>query len=67
MYNPHLCRDTYSLQRRLRIRTLQFGAARNINEIYDTVDPEVILSILIHEVRSNCQEAVIGYIYLSIL
>ncbi|XP_041995225.1 protein transport protein Sec24A-like [Salvia splendens] len=43
-------RDTYSLQRRLRIRTVQFEAARNINEIYDTVDPEVILSILFHEV-----------------
>ncbi|XP_042068367.1 protein transport protein Sec24A-like isoform X1 [Salvia splendens] len=43
-------RDTYSLQRRLRIRTVQFEAARNINEIYDTVDPEVILSILVHEV-----------------
>lgn len=43
-------RDTYSLQRRLRIRTLQFGAARSINEIYDSVDSEVVLSILVHEV-----------------
>lgn len=67
MYDPHLCRDMYSLQRRLRIRTLQFGAARNINEIYDSVDPEVILCILIHEVHFNFQEAVIGSHYLSIL
>lgn len=51
MYDLLSCRDTYSLQRRLRIRTVQFEAARNINEIYDTVDPEVILSILVHEVN----------------
>ncbi|XP_051142508.1 protein transport protein sec24 [Andrographis paniculata] len=43
-------RAKYSLQRRLRIRTVQFGTARNINEIYDGVDPEVVLSILVHEV-----------------
>ncbi|KAG8371163.1 hypothetical protein BUALT_Bualt13G0058100 [Buddleja alternifolia] len=43
-------RSKYSLKRRLRIRTLQFGVARNINEIYDSVDPEVVLSILVHEV-----------------
>ncbi|CAA2959279.1 transport SEC24 [Olea europaea subsp. europaea] len=43
-------REKYSLKRRLRIRTLQFGAARSINEIYDTVDPEVVLSILVHKV-----------------
>ncbi|KAL0460046.1 UNVERIFIED_CONTAM: hypothetical protein Slati_0631800 [Sesamum latifolium] len=39
----------YSLKRRLRIRTLQFATAANINEIYDSVDPEVVLSILVHE------------------
>lgn len=43
-------RVKYSLQRRLRIRTIQFGTARNINEVYDGVDPEVVLSILVHEV-----------------
>ncbi|KAL2240072.1 protein transport protein SEC24 [Sesamum indicum] len=43
-------RTKYSLKRRLRIRTVQFGTARNINEIYDSVDPEVVLSILVHEV-----------------
>lgn len=59
MYGLFLYRDTYSLQRRLRIRTLQFGAARSINEIYDTVDSEVILSILVHEVNSNCRKVVI--------
>jgi hypothetical protein len=40
----------YSLKRRLRIRTLQFGTAHNVNEIYDSVDPEVVLSILVHKV-----------------
>lgn len=43
-------RSKYSLSRRLRIRTLQFGTAQNINEIYDSVDPEVVLSILVHKV-----------------
>lgn len=60
MYDLHSCRDTYSLQRRLRIRTVQFEAARNINEIYDTVDPEVILSILVHEVNSNFRKVVVA-------
>ncbi|CAA0824305.1 sec23/sec24 transport family protein [Striga hermonthica] len=46
----HLCRDKYSLKRRLRIRTVQLDTARNISEIYDSVDPEVVLSILVHEV-----------------
>ncbi|KAL8479880.1 hypothetical protein ACS0TY_026204 [Phlomoides rotata] len=49
-------RTTYSLQRRLRLRTLQFGTARNINEIYDSVDSEVVLSILVHEVILSCLE-----------
>ncbi|XP_065867015.1 protein transport protein SEC23 D isoform X2 [Euphorbia lathyris] len=40
----------YSLKRRLRIRTLQFGAAGSIHEIYDSVDPEVVLSVLVHKV-----------------
>ncbi|KAI5666732.1 hypothetical protein M9H77_16585 [Catharanthus roseus] len=43
-------RNKHSLKRRLRIRTLQFGTARNFNEIYDSVDPEVVLSILVHKV-----------------
>ncbi|KAM7496929.1 hypothetical protein LguiA_021343 [Lonicera macranthoides] len=43
-------RTKHSLKRRLRIRTLQFGTAHNINEIYDSVDPEVVLSILVHKV-----------------
>ncbi|EPS61152.1 hypothetical protein M569_13647, partial [Genlisea aurea] len=43
-------RTQYSVRRRLRIRTLQFAAARNINEVYDGVDSEVILCILVHEV-----------------
>ncbi|KAL7127110.1 hypothetical protein ABFS83_14G233400 [Erythranthe nasuta] len=43
-------RGKYSLKRRMRIRTLQFETARSVNDIYDTVDPEVVLSILVHEV-----------------
>ncbi|KAL3530385.1 hypothetical protein ACH5RR_009707 [Cinchona calisaya] len=43
-------RNKHSLKRRLRIRTLQLGTAHNINEIYDSVDPEVVLSILVHKV-----------------
>ncbi|XAR60149.1 hypothetical protein NMG60_11033403 [Bertholletia excelsa] len=43
-------RNKHSLKRRLRIRTLQYVAARNINELYDSVDPEAVLSILVHKV-----------------
>lgn len=43
-------RKKHSLERRLRIRTLQFGAAQNINELYDSVDSEVVLSLLVHKV-----------------
>ncbi|XP_027105957.2 protein transport protein SEC23 D-like [Coffea arabica] len=43
-------RNKHSLQRRLRIHTLQFTTAHNINEVYDSVDPEVVLSILVHKV-----------------
>ncbi|KAF3948436.1 hypothetical protein CMV_025565 [Castanea mollissima] len=42
-------RAKHSLKRRLRIRTLQFGAAQNVNELYDSVDPEVVLSLLVHK------------------
>lgn len=40
----------YSLKRRLRIRTLQYTASQNLNELYDSVDPEVVLSLLVHKV-----------------
>ncbi|GKB53739.1 transport protein Sec24-like protein [Tanacetum coccineum] len=40
----------YTLKRRLRIRTMQFGVAHNMNELYDGVDSEVVLSILVHKV-----------------
>lgn len=43
-------RPKFSIKRRLRIRTLQYGTARNINELYDSVDSEVVLSILVHKV-----------------
>ena len=38
------------LKRRLRIRTLLFGIARNMNELYDSADPEAVLSLLVHKV-----------------
>lgn len=40
----------FCLKRRLRIRTLQYRPAKNINEIYDSVDPEAVLHILVHKV-----------------
>lgn len=43
-------RPTHSLKRRLRIRTMQFTIGVNISEIYDSVDSEVVLSILVHKV-----------------
>ncbi|KAJ0976718.1 hypothetical protein J5N97_012192 [Dioscorea zingiberensis] len=43
-------RPRYYVQRRLRIRTMQYGVAANINELYDSVDSESILSILVHKV-----------------
>ncbi|KAK6936224.1 Sec23/Sec24, helical domain [Dillenia turbinata] len=43
-------RSKYSLKRRLRIRTIRFGTAANMNELYDSVDSEVVLSILVHKV-----------------
>ncbi|KAJ6796483.1 protein transport protein SEC23 [Iris pallida] len=43
-------RSKFTLKRRLRIRTLQYGTAANINELYDGVDSESILSILVHKV-----------------
>ncbi|KAK9062379.1 hypothetical protein SSX86_019565 [Deinandra increscens subsp. villosa] len=40
----------YTVKRRLRIRTMQYGIANSINEIYDNVDPEVVLLTLVHKV-----------------
>ncbi|XP_043701372.1 protein transport protein SEC24-1 [Telopea speciosissima] len=54
MISPN--RSKHSLKRRIRIRTIQYGTARNINEVYDTVDSEVILSILVHKVISASLE-----------
>lgn len=45
-----ICRVKHTLKRRLRIRTLQYGTARNISELYDSVDSEVVLSLLVHKV-----------------
>ncbi|KAK4440604.1 putative protein, mitochondrial [Sesamum alatum] len=50
----------FSLKRRLRIRTLQFATAANINEIYDSVDHEVVLSILVHELILTSLEQGVG-------
>jgi len=46
----YLCSYKFCLKRRLRIRTLQYRPASNISEIYDSVDPEVVLHILVHKV-----------------
>ncbi|KAK5830495.1 hypothetical protein PVK06_014290 [Gossypium arboreum] len=43
-------KSRHSLKRRLRIRTLQYGTAQNINDLYDSVDPEPVLSLLVHNV-----------------
>lgn len=29
---------------------MQYGTAQNINELYDSVDPEPVLSLLVHKV-----------------
>ncbi|KAL6652852.1 hypothetical protein ACP70R_011777 [Stipagrostis hirtigluma subsp. patula] len=54
-------RSKYSLQRRLRIRTIQYSTTANIWDLYDFVDPDVVLTILIHQViwasLSDVQEA----------
>ncbi|KAF3554993.1 hypothetical protein F2Q69_00012353 [Brassica cretica] len=50
IYLQCLFRGKHTLQRRLRIRTMQFSAAQNINEIYDSGDHEVVLSLLVHKV-----------------
>jgi hypothetical protein len=47
----YLCSYKFCLKRRLRIRTLQYRPASNISEIYDSVDPEVVLHILVHKVN----------------
>ncbi|KAL4591727.1 hypothetical protein LXL04_004698 [Taraxacum kok-saghyz] len=47
---PTATSPNYTLKRRLRIRTMQFSVAHNFNELYDSVDPEVVLSILVHKV-----------------
>ncbi|WOL02294.1 protein transport protein sec24-like [Canna indica] len=43
-------RSSYLVKRHLRVRTLQLSTARNINDLYDSVDPDVVLSILVHKV-----------------
>ncbi|KAL6885911.1 hypothetical protein ACP4OV_010172 [Aristida adscensionis] len=43
-------RSKYSLQRRLRVRTVQYNTTANIWDLYDFVDPDVVLTILVHQV-----------------
>eukprot|EP00249_Psilotum_nudum_P022659 c28602_g1_i1 orf=222-2453(+) len=40
----------YVLKRRLRLHTVQLGVARSINELYESVDSDVVLSILTHKI-----------------
>lgn len=46
-------RQRYVLKRRLRVRTVELGLSRNIYELYESADPEVILTILTHKVLSH--------------
>ncbi|RLM66017.1 protein transport protein Sec24C-like [Panicum miliaceum] len=43
-------RSKYSLERRLRVRTIQYNTTANIWDLYDFVDPDVVLTILVHQV-----------------
>ncbi|KAK1322851.1 hypothetical protein QJS10_CPA02g00990 [Acorus calamus] len=43
-------KSKYITKRRLRIRTIRYLAAASVKEIYQGVDPEVVLSILVHKV-----------------
>ncbi|CAN6270287.1 unnamed protein product [Urochloa humidicola] len=43
-------RSKYSLERRLRVRTIQYNSTANIWDLYDFVDPDVVLTILVHQV-----------------
>ncbi|KAF5751720.1 Sec23/sec24 transport family protein isoform 1 [Tripterygium wilfordii] len=54
-------RSKYSLQRRLRIRTLQFGTAQKVDELYDSVDPEAVLSLLVHKVYFSASTLPLGF------
>ncbi|XP_078433788.1 sec23/sec24 transport family protein [Wolffia australiana] len=44
------------VQRRLRIRSVQMSTGLNFNEIYDSVDADVVLTILVHKVIIACLE-----------
>lgn len=59
----NFCGSRYSLKRHLRVRTLQFTTARSINDLYDSVDPEVVLSILVHKVNSMESSLKISSLY----
>ncbi|XP_044457434.1 protein transport protein Sec24B [Triticum aestivum] len=43
-------RSKFSVQRRLRVRTIQYNTTANIWDLYDFVDPDVVLTILVHQV-----------------
>lgn len=43
-------RSKYLLERRLRVRTIQYNTTANIWDLYDFVDPDVVLTILVHQV-----------------
>ncbi|KAL5213982.1 hypothetical protein ABZP36_003134 [Zizania latifolia] len=43
-------RSKFTLQRRLRVRTIQYNTTANIWDLYDFVDTDVVLTILVHQV-----------------
>jgi hypothetical protein len=47
----YLARFKYLLERRLRVRTIQYNTTANIWDLYDFVDPDVVLTILVHQVE----------------
>lgn len=47
----YLARSKYLLERRLRVRTIQYNTTANIWDLYDFVDPDVVLTILVHQVE----------------
>ncbi|CAM6129440.1 unnamed protein product [Calypogeia fissa] len=49
----------FVLNKRIRIRTVQLGVARNMYELFESSDPEVILTILTHKIiKASLDEGV---------
>ncbi|KAH7302474.1 hypothetical protein KP509_23G074800 [Ceratopteris richardii] len=52
-------RNCFTLQRRLRIRTVQIEVSRNMGELYESTNSEVVLSILTHKIiQASLEEGI---------